>query len=1195
MYLDHDLIGHHQLTLQQLEEEEVENYINYVHLLPQVDSLERILEDLQSYQIPQLGDCRGPKSLFDQLTNQVRSELSRVRRDLDELKLEVEDLIKIREREIGNWYIDQLQFELDQCTKLYRTAVVQAKRVIDSSQHYLNREELLTPATTTTNRTEKDSPSGEDALMSATSDVTEGLRRTLQLLQSEVDRSQVSNELLEQQTQTISSTSEQYSSLSNLLTNSKNLISSLEKADILDRLILFGAFSFFVGVCSYIFKKRVIDRGLKIATTVSGVLSKASTSGSGKSRTTTEQVFKQVVKEEFKEELEKVALATSAVVGVVKKAKNLVNEKLKERNNYHHHHHQDQKEDEEEESILDKVEQQIRTVTDSISTNLILSTTSISTSSPTRVNPSPTQSLEPTINQQEEEEELTSSTEESLESIFNNNNDSSDDDEEEEEPLPDSLPSPTSAIDLPEQPTPTTSTSTSLEKEENIYSPEPTLAPPIPSTESTPKPSVYHEESVIETSAEEAEEEQQQSEEATAEPESQILPPETPESTLSPIPSESITTGSFNNEPVIEDPNSIQDDEDDEAIIKPINPRQVRPPIPVHSVEEFEEEIFDSPPKPSSVVDNEDEFNSESSPLNETSNENEEKEDSSQQPQPSESEESESFPPPPSPPIPSIIDLDPLPSSSSSPNEEEDSSKSTLPPLKDVETIHDSEQITIPLDTSSLKEDEEKEGLKPETVIPKLHVEEIDGRSSEVVDQKVVVDLPIFDDTQENEQNKEEEEDEDEEKLLDDMFEKQMGDITGGGVGIGGFVGSINTTEEEVQGSEGIVGKFEVGGKGGEEIVTEEEPQPQLQEEEEESFTPGTSTQKLEEEPVPEALPLPLPEANPEIPKDSTPSIPVPEASPSPVSDPLEPPTLIPQTPLSTIVSQEASPTSSVVYESIPSSSSQSPSPSTTLIEPLEDATTFTPEDEVLNHEDTITEPSIPAFQIEQEEEQDDDSIETLIRLAVQSSEDDSFDPTPQTPGATETNQVEESIVKEENEKQSEISSPEANSVLDDVPTPSPAPTPEIPHISTSSTPKTVNAQEEEKKEEEIYQEEKESENPSPPREEPVPSPSSIASEATPSISQTPAPEPTTSSPVPSSTRVSEEAESIVATEEENVPNSDVVYPPADIDEPTTTGEAAVLEDSPIFEGLQSEEEEKGEKDDHLVVDDTQLPLHVEL
>jgi len=32
--------------------------------------------------------------------------------------------------------------------------------------------------------------------MSATSDVTEGLRRTLQLLQSEVDRSLVSNELL---------------------------------------------------------------------------------------------------------------------------------------------------------------------------------------------------------------------------------------------------------------------------------------------------------------------------------------------------------------------------------------------------------------------------------------------------------------------------------------------------------------------------------------------------------------------------------------------------------------------------------------------------------------------------------------------------------------------------------------------------------------------------------------------------------------------------------------------------------------------------------------------------------------------------------------------------------------------------------------------------------------------------------------
>ena len=36
----------------------------------------------------------------------------------------------------------------------------------------------------------------DDALMSATSDVTEGLRRTMQLMQQELDRSVLSNQML---------------------------------------------------------------------------------------------------------------------------------------------------------------------------------------------------------------------------------------------------------------------------------------------------------------------------------------------------------------------------------------------------------------------------------------------------------------------------------------------------------------------------------------------------------------------------------------------------------------------------------------------------------------------------------------------------------------------------------------------------------------------------------------------------------------------------------------------------------------------------------------------------------------------------------------------------------------------------------------------------------------------------------------
>lgn len=132
--------------------------------------------------------------------------------------------------------------------------------------------------------------------MNATSDVTEGLRRTMQLMQQELDRSLVSNEILglpflllgftllgelythikclvtpEQSTATMEMTSNQYSTFSTLLTTSKALITSLERADVLDRLILLFAFIFFCLCCAWVVKRRVVDKGLRVA----GALSKA--------------------------------------------------------------------------------------------------------------------------------------------------------------------------------------------------------------------------------------------------------------------------------------------------------------------------------------------------------------------------------------------------------------------------------------------------------------------------------------------------------------------------------------------------------------------------------------------------------------------------------------------------------------------------------------------------------------------------------------------------------------------------------------------------------------------------------------------------------------------------------------------------------------------------------------------------------
>ncbi|GAA6062668.1 hypothetical protein JCM10212_000568 [Sporobolomyces blumeae] len=306
-----------------------------------VASLSRRLRDLESHQVPELRDCNGPLHWQQELVHNVRQELATCRRDLDELKLEVDDLVRAKDRQAASYHVDQLQQLLDTCTKLYRAAVVQSKRQVDSQAHLFARDELLSAAggSQTGGRDSPapsarggsgfrsatpapgGGPSGDDALMSATSDVTEGLRRTLQLMQQEVDRSLASNELLEAQTQTMQMATKQYSTLSTLLSTSKTLITSLERADVLDRLLLFFAFSFFVAVCAYIFKKRVVDRGLRVAGAVASVMGRAGGGGGGFGEA------REIMRSEFEKEASAVAAATAAVFGAVKKAQHGIRER----------------------------------------------------------------------------------------------------------------------------------------------------------------------------------------------------------------------------------------------------------------------------------------------------------------------------------------------------------------------------------------------------------------------------------------------------------------------------------------------------------------------------------------------------------------------------------------------------------------------------------------------------------------------------------------------------------------------------------------------------------------------------------------------------------------------------------------------------------------------------------------------------
>ncbi|EGF98531.1 uncharacterized protein MELLADRAFT_118518 [Melampsora larici-populina 98AG31] len=227
------------------------------------------LDHIESHLIPSIVSSTTSED-FDTQASFGRDEFTYLDRKLDDAEVlgdECEDdnqcaqaLDKIRElRERSA----RLRIKL-------RTTSLETKRKIASSSLINSRSELLKQSTVTKqDRSRSSNP--DEALMSASTDVAESLKSTLNLMKQELDRSVLSTQMLEQQTKTLNLTSNQYITFSDLLTTSRQLITSIQRADVLDRLILGAALAFFMLVCLYILKKRILDRGLSLISTVSRI------------------------------------------------------------------------------------------------------------------------------------------------------------------------------------------------------------------------------------------------------------------------------------------------------------------------------------------------------------------------------------------------------------------------------------------------------------------------------------------------------------------------------------------------------------------------------------------------------------------------------------------------------------------------------------------------------------------------------------------------------------------------------------------------------------------------------------------------------------------------------------------------------------------------------------------------------------
>ncbi|KDQ11792.1 hypothetical protein BOTBODRAFT_35042 [Botryobasidium botryosum FD-172 SS1] len=227
------------------------------------EKLNRRSNDIAQFQIARLRECKGPLSVQQQYAAELREDIDSFQKLLEELELLADDQEKESDRVAVKTWAGELGVTLSQLKKDSRSALLASKRTIDSLTRD-HRDDLLRTSAISKSAQSRDE-GGDDALMRTSNNVTEALRRTTATMQQELERSVLTTQMLDESSRTLHATSDLYTTFSTLLTTSKTLVTALEKADWLDRLLLLSSLAFFFLTLAYVMKKRVIDRGIWLA------------------------------------------------------------------------------------------------------------------------------------------------------------------------------------------------------------------------------------------------------------------------------------------------------------------------------------------------------------------------------------------------------------------------------------------------------------------------------------------------------------------------------------------------------------------------------------------------------------------------------------------------------------------------------------------------------------------------------------------------------------------------------------------------------------------------------------------------------------------------------------------------------------------------------------------------------------------
>ncbi|KAI9784756.1 MAG: hypothetical protein M1839_001486 [Geoglossum umbratile] len=204
-----------------------------------------------------------------ELAAEIHQGLKEQEDALELLKQEVDDHVagargaeKERERARLEASVARTGDDLKLARSQFRKAQLQAKRNAENSQR--KERELLFAAASSNNsnsqgrRRGQEKLSQDELLVNASGDVTAALRRTHQMMQSELSRSQFAHDTLQQSTAALATLSENYGSLDNLLSSSRGLLGTLLRTQKSDTWYLETAFYILLSTVVWLFFRRIL-------------------------------------------------------------------------------------------------------------------------------------------------------------------------------------------------------------------------------------------------------------------------------------------------------------------------------------------------------------------------------------------------------------------------------------------------------------------------------------------------------------------------------------------------------------------------------------------------------------------------------------------------------------------------------------------------------------------------------------------------------------------------------------------------------------------------------------------------------------------------------------------------------------------------------------------------------------------------